>query len=69
MGVRHIGNMPVKFYSNWSNDIGGAVIQRFIFLFLALAAILFIDVEQFNFFGRELPRKHSCGLVEIGPGV
>ena len=42
--VRYKGNMTVKFDSNWPNDIGGAVI---FFLFLALVAILFIDVEQF----------------------
>ena len=34
-----------------------------IFLFIALATILFIGAERFSYFGRQPSRQHSCERV------
>ena len=34
-----------------------------VFLFLALAAILFNGAEQFEQFSRELPKESSCEII------
>ena len=46
----HLGNIPMKFKSHWLKGSGGVSFFKIIihnFLFLALAAILFIRAEPF----------------------
>ena len=45
----HLGNIPVKFESHWPMGSGGVSLKQIIhkFLFLALAAILFIEAKPF----------------------
>ena len=45
---------------HWLNGVGGVIIKIFFFLFLALAAIMFIGVEQFYYFRRESYKQYSC---------
>ena len=46
----HLGNIPVKFESNWPKGSGGVSFKAIIhgFLFLALAAIVVIRAEPFS---------------------
>ena len=46
----HPRNISVKLFENWSIGLGVDVIEGFFFYFFALAAILFIGVEQFYLF-------------------
>ena len=45
----HLGNIPMKFESHWPMGSGGVSFKQIIhnFLFLALAAILFIKAKPF----------------------
>ena len=45
----HLRNIPVKLFQNLSTDLAEEVIQS-LFLFIALAAILFIVAELFEQF-------------------
>ena len=49
----HLSNIPMKFESHWPKGSGGVSFFKQIihdFLFLALAAILFIGAEPFKLF-------------------
>ena len=43
----HLGNIPMKFKSHWPKGSGGVKQIIHNFLFLALAAILFIKAKPF----------------------
>ena len=44
----HLGNIPMKFEAHWAKGSGGLLKQIIHdFLFLALAAILFIEAKPF----------------------
>ena len=45
----HLRNIPVNFFQNLSTDLAGEVVKS-LFLFIALAAILFNIAESFEQF-------------------
>ena len=58
----HLRNIPVKLFQNLSTDLAEEVVKS-LFLFIALAAILFNVAKSFEQFGRGSPKKHSCIII------
>ena len=52
----------MKLFQNLSTDLAEEVVKS-IFLFIALAAILFNVAESFEQFGRGSPKKYSCIII------
>ena len=52
----------MKLFQNLSTDLAEEVVKS-IFLFIAMAAILFNIAESFEQFGRGSPKKHSCTII------
>ena len=50
----HLRNIPVKLFQNLSTDLAQEVVKS-IFLFIALAAILFNVAKFFEQFSRNIP--------------
>ena len=58
----HLRNIPVKLFQNLSTDLAEEVVKS-LFLFIALAAILFNVAEFFEQFGRGSTKKHSSIII------
>ena len=52
----------MKLFQNLSTDLAEEVVKS-LFLFIALAAILFNVAEPFEQFGRGSPKKHSSEII------
>ena len=52
----------MKLFQNLSTDLAEESIKR-LFLFIALAAILFNVADCLSNFGRGSPKKHSCIII------
>ena len=58
----HVKNIPVKLLQNLSTDLAEEVVKS-LFLFIALAAILFNVAESFEQFWKRVTKKHSCIII------
>ena len=58
----HLRNIPVKLFQNLSIDKAEEVIKS-LFLFIALATILFKVAELFEQFWKGSPKTHSCIII------
>ena len=58
----HLRNIPEKLFLNLSADSAKEVVNS-LFLFIALAAILFSRAHGLNTFGRQSPTEHSCMII------
>ena len=58
----HLRNIPVKLFQNLSTDLAEEVVKS-LFLFIALAAILFNIAKLFEQFWKRVTQENSCIII------